>query len=489
MTLSVPPSSKPLAQVRRAFGLLASLEIWVVGGMAAASFLIESLLPWAVLTAAVFWPVRWLAFGRLTVRTPADWGVLLLALMVPVTLWATALPELTHPQVYRLGLGFGLFYAVANWTVTESRLRWLAMGLLATGVGLAAAAAVGVEWGASKLRFLPDFFSERFPLLLANTIHPNVMAGTLVLLLPVSLALALFIGRGRLSSPVHPQANLGNAAAHPGSSARRSPGDLGGLLGDRGWQWALWLAAVLSAACMVFILVFTRSRGGWLAAGVVLALLPLLRWRWGWALLLAVVLAAGGGVYYLGPQPILEILSSNDAIGGLEGRVEIWSRAIYMIQDFPFTGIGMGSFMQVADLLYPFFLAAPGKIEHAHNLFLQVAVDVGLPGLLGWLAVLLTVAFTAWRVYRWGMASGNLWAAGLGAGVLLSQLAMLLHGQVDAVVWGMVRPVPLVWLVWGVAIAAGNLYLRPGEHSVDPILVVSPAPDIIEITPEAGNAG
>ena len=40
-------------------------------------------------------------------------------------------------------------------------------------------------------------------------------------------------------------------------------------------------------------------------------------------------------------------------------RLEIWSRAIYMLQDFPFTGIGMGAFRQVANLLYPFFLAGP----------------------------------------------------------------------------------------------------------------------------------
>ena len=46
-----------------------------------------------------------------------------------------------------------------------------------------------------------------------------------------------------------------------------------------------------------------------------------------------------------------------------------------MIQDFPFSGIGAGTFESVANVLYPFFLAGPdAKIPHAHNLLLQVAV-------------------------------------------------------------------------------------------------------------------
>ena len=72
-----------------------------------------------------------------------------------------------------------------------------------------------------------------------------------------------------------------------------------------------------------------------------------------------------------------------NTLGSLEGRIEVWSRAISMIQDFLFTGIGRGSFGPLADTLYPFFLAAPGTGPHAHNLFLQVAVDLGILGLGG----------------------------------------------------------------------------------------------------------
>jgi len=136
-----------------------------------------------------------------------------------------------------------------------------------------------------------------------------------------------------------------------------------------------------------------------------------------------------------------------------------------MIQDFPFTGIGMGSFGNVADVLYPFFLAAPGSIPHAHNLFLQVAVDLGIPGLVAWLSVFGLVTLSAWQVYRRGRSDGNAWVAGIGAAILCSQLALTVHGLADAVTWGMVRPAPLVWALWGLGVAAWRVYLLPSSES------------------------
>ena len=41
----------------------------------------------------------------------------------------------------------------------------------------------------------------------------------------------------------------------------------------------------------------------------------------------------------------------------------------------------------------------------------------------------------------------------LGAVFLASQVALMVHGLTDAVTWSMVRPGPIVWVVWGLAIA------------------------------------
>jgi putative inorganic carbon (HCO3(-)) transporter len=151
---------------------------------------------------------------------------------------------------------------------------------------------------------------------------------------------------------------------------------------------------------------------------------------------------------------LLELLSSGVSLGGLEGRIEVWSRAIYMIQDFPITGVGLGLFGDIADNLYPFFLNPPGSVPHAHNLYLQIAVDVGIPGLIAWLSILSIVLALSWQLYRSGRMMRDNWTAGLGAGLLCSQLALLTHGLLDAVTWGAVRPVPIVWALWGLTCAA-----------------------------------
>jgi putative inorganic carbon (HCO3(-)) transporter len=69
-------------------------------------------------------------------------------------------------------------------------------------------------------------------------------------------------------------------------------------------------------------------------------------------------------------------------------------------------------------------------IGHAHNQLLQAAVDLGLPGLVGYLALWIAAAALAWSSYR---ASTNPWNRALAAGVGAALLASFLHGLADAV--------------------------------------------------------
>jgi putative inorganic carbon (HCO3(-)) transporter len=110
---------------------------------------------------------------------------------------------------------------------------------------------------------------------------------------------------------------------------------------------------------------------------------------------------------------------------------------------------------------------------HAHNLFLQVAVDLGVPGLIGWLAVYGSVILTAWTLFRVGKSRRDGWLMGIGAGMVGGQLALGTHGILDAVTWGQVRPAPLVWFLWGLTIAAGYVYLW-GQRDAVPAAGASP---------------
>ena len=58
-----------------------------------------------------------------------------------------------------------------------------------------------------------------------------------------------------------------------------------------------------------------------------------------------------------------------------------------LIQDFSLTGAGLGMFEQVVRLLYPtFFVGIQTGFMHAHNIYLQAAVELGLGGLVAHLA-------------------------------------------------------------------------------------------------------
>jgi putative inorganic carbon (HCO3(-)) transporter len=429
----------------RMINALAAIEFWAVALSVAASMLTARLALPSLLLAAFFWLARLLRALRrpsgearrpgVTRRTPVDWAVLLLLLSMLVTLRISAFPALTGPQAMRLLQGVALLYAAVNWATSFTRLRLLAAAVILSGAGLALMAPFSVDWYTNKLAFIPDEIYRRFSLLVADSVHPNVMAGALVILLPVGLGL-LWFGWRRLA-----------------------------------WFARAWIGlAILAMLAVVFL---TASRGAWMALLAAGLLIAVLRWRRGWLLLPVAALAGAALFMYIGPGRLVGLLASTDLVHGWDGRVEIWSRGIYMLQDFPFTGVGMGAFGPVADRLYPFFSVAPNTIPHAHNLFLQVGDDLGAPGLIAWLAMLGMVTWSAWGLYRRGRQVEDSWAAGLGAGLLGSQLALSVHGLFDAVIWGMVRPAPLVWLVWGLALAAWG-QAEHARRSITPPLEPTP---------------
>jgi putative inorganic carbon (hco3(-)) transporter len=406
-------------KIRQIAVSLADWEIWLVTAVVAASFISTQFLPWAVGIPVGFWFIRWIGKGRLSMRTPADLPIGVMVFMSFVTLWATALPDVTLPQVYRLLSGIMLYYAIVNWGVTFRRLRRVVIGVALMGAGLALFAPFSVEWYVNKLPAIPQWLYSQFLLVVKDTVHRNVMGGALVIILPVVIAIILFAWRNCFFT-----------------------------------EKILFGFAALLMGCM---LVLTQSRGALLGLGVALVVLVTLRWRWGWLVIPVIGVYVGVITLSLGPTHVVETIAAGVSLEGLPGRLEVWSRAIMMIQDFFFTGIGMGTFGPVADAMYPFFLAAPGSTPHAHNLFLQVAVDLGVPGMIAWVAVLITVLVSAWKIYRRGQLAGNPWMIGLGAGLLSSQAAMVMHGMFDAVTWGMVKPAPLVWALWGLAAASLTL--------------------------------
>jgi putative inorganic carbon (HCO3(-)) transporter len=403
---------------------IADQEIWILGGLVLASVAFERLLPICIGAGITLWVIRWVGTQHLSLRTSADWCILCIVLALPVTLWISPLAEVTKLQVYRVLSGILLYYAIVNWATTGKRLQTITLGLIMIGSGLSAFALVSVEWAVTKWFSIFKVVLQAGKPILIDSVNPNVMAGSLILILPLA---------------------AGGMFANWGKSSR-----------------LFRMVSTISAVMIGGILVLTLSRGALLALALALAIFISMRWRWGW--LIFIPAAAGIGVAYsqVGDSNFMEALLSGTSVGSLEGRAALWSRALLLARDFPFTGIGMGAVEVAIHRLAPLSLNEPGVLSHAHNLYIQVFLDLGLLGFTGWLATLMLVTYVAWKVYRAGMQDRRAgWITGMGAALFCSQIALVLHGLSDAVTWGMVRPAPLVWALWGLVMALANLTLRP----------------------------
>jgi len=206
-------------------------------------------------------------------------------------------------------------------------------------------------------------------------------------------------------------------------------------------------------------LALTQSRGGWLAAAAGLlallalwaAVLPPSRARRVLALaVLAAVLLGVAGLLWVGPRTLWELWVNppqETALGTLSTlnvRRELWPWAVTAIGDFPFTGVGLGSFRQVVFRLYPLPPWPDYDIGHAHNIFLQTALDTGLPGLVVYVAILFVAAAVGWRVARRDRGFRP-----VSLGLLAGLVGLHVFGLADALVIG-AKPALVFWLALGV---------------------------------------
>jgi putative inorganic carbon (HCO3(-)) transporter len=390
-----------------------------------------------VLAGGLFWASRRVATpsarGERWLRTPLDIPVTLLLLQIGLSFWASAMPDKSWVAIGQLVAGLVAFYGIVSWSRDRARLWWAVIVLIALGLGLALIAPFAVDWFRERKTFLPSALYRLFPLILSDPVHPNVMAGALVTLIPLPLALFLSL---------------------PAVSRR---------------QQFLRGALLVICSLQILILLLTKSRGGYIALGAGLWLTLWLSGRRRWAIGLALVCVLV--LVWLAIQPAVETQAgSGTSQAALDAstwafRQQVWYTALQVIGDFPFTGVGLGTFNDVAALLYGFYApATPGT----HNLYLQVAVDLGLLGLVSFLAMLLIVIWVAVKAYRShdSVAEGTMRA--VASGGLAGMVATMAHGLVDSHTWGS-KGAFIPWLVMGLLVALYSLALprSPGVTDVE----------------------
>ncbi len=192
-------------------------------------------------------------------------------------------------------------------------------------------------------------------------------------------------------------------------------------------------------------------------------LIPAGRWRYG---ILAVLIAFTGFQIYLvtdagaADTSSSEVLSARDA-SSIDVRFEIWNSALSIIRDHPLSGAGLNMFRaSMVRNQYPAPGFGTGVLPHAHDELLQVGSDVGIPGLIlfvAWQIVLIVMLVQTWRH---GEAFTR--AAAVSAGAAL--MAHAFFGLGDAITL-FDRFIFAYWLFVGIAAGAYVHTIRPAEIS------------------------
>ena len=329
----------------------------------------------------LLWGVSFLEKNKPITITPINGIILLLAFQVLVSLYATYDIEVSLPKIAMILYSIALFFAF----IKLSRQTWGVVTCLAVlesaGLGIAILGLFGTNWATTKITILNPLY-ELFPKIqellpgLIDGFHPNEVAGAIVWVLPIWIAILgwLLIGGKKI------------------------------IQFTRLWGYfALVFIGLFGIILIGVVLVFTQSRSAYLgfAAGLVLMSFLVTPRKFKWIFIILVVAIAGLLIFFILNGQFMVFISSlfpgtgisttAFSINTLSGRVEIWSRAIYAIQDFAFTGMGMNTFRHIVHVLYPLYTVSPDvpvkDIGHAHNEFLQSALDLGIPGMIAFIGL------------------------------------------------------------------------------------------------------
>lgn len=359
--------------------------------------------------------------------TPLNISLLLMIMMVLVSLWATSDMVLSLEKVSGTVLGFGVFFCVVR--SGRNRFDWLftVTAFLTGGFAWAVIGFLGMDYRTRFALLTPII--RRIPRLLNDLpgtedgLHHNAVGGTLLWVVPLFLIFCLNfifhfeedIGGKNFFYPF----GDGKQKRKKRNSKRNMREDhflrkgLSRIFINMGsfkeaWTWLFkilcWTGAIFS--CVVLLL--SQSRGSYLALGLTLISFLLIvfspKWRRIFIIVIliiiciftAVLFATGGWERFVFQLGLSE--QTGFSIDSIAGRIEIWRRAVYGIQDFPITGMGMNTFREVVHILYPLFTISPDlDFGHAHNEFLQTALDLGIPGLIAFISIYI-ISF--WMLYK-----------------------------------------------------------------------------------------
>ena len=175
---------------------------------------------------------------------------------------------------------------------------------------------------------------------------------------------------------------------------------------------------VVTLLCLVIVaLIYSLSRSSWFDFLLILSIILTLAVRRKLISLGAAVLVAGIicsillGLILFGTDLILSRLTSDDQ-GSAYGRITLAQTALAIIKDHPWVGVGLNNYMLVSPQ-YDARAYAPEIAFVVHNVYLLIAAETGLIGLMAFLGLLVVLIRLSWSIISCA-PNDTMWIAGVG---------------------------------------------------------------------------
>ena len=345
-------------------------------------------------------------------------------------------------------------YLLVFWLAREllGGETWLRRGIWA----IVAGGAIAAVWGLREYVLTAIFLGDRSWRIFGPFYNPNCIAGYLLLMLPLAVGLGLSAGTREKRTAPPP-------AAAPRRGKRKAPVPLVPTSTDAAPRYEE-IAALFATVTAALAFLLTGSKGaalGFLISAIVYAIVaPAAGSRSGRALRLgtiAMIVAVALMAAALPPIRGRILAAFSDQSNSSAFRWYTWLGTADLVRARPLLGFGPGTFQYT----YPQFARA-GFTRMAHESYLQIAGEMGVPALLVLLFGVAAVVRALWRrVARAEGRTRTLLAAGL-AGTA----GFAAHNLVDYT-WYAPAVAMAWWAMLGILTASGTAF--SGEEKPVPV--------------------
>ncbi|GEM_PF-5554902 len=426
----LPQYSRPLLLGIAGPLLLVPNPIWIVGMILVAIPIFQVLLD--------SW--RRARYRGVRALLSPDSCMLLLLMMSIVGLVVSEDPTVSLSKFQGLFFAAGAYFSVSHYALSLERATKVSALLSAGSIGIVSVALFGTEWQSRYSK--TSFFWPIYDLLpqairdvpashgITAGFHPNEVSGVLAPLILLAAGTLFVVIR---NSFLHTELKKAVAAV---VGASIFLGSAYVLLSVSRNAWLSLGIAVLATSITILL---KRSPRMVVPLLILVAVISLGVWQ----------SRGSAGENFLSDSDLT--WEQDPSAWGQPMRPQIWQRALQMISDHPVTGIGLNMFPYVVQTRYPFEWFNDYFVPHAHNLYLQTAVDYGLPGLLSFLGL---VSLSLAGVIKALKCRSGL--EGFSLGVFGALLSMLVFGMLDTVAVG-AKPSFLLFSIIGLGVAVGKI--------------------------------